>query len=89
MSIKPKHSRTDSDAAAMCETTFFIWDEKDNHVAIEATQHPEEVAWPRQVLRVIGPSPVPAPQSPMSAAEYAAWQQALDSAGFDLDVRFK
>jgi len=89
MSIKPKHTSTDSDAAAMCETTFFIWDEKDNQVALEATQHPEQVVWPRQILRIVGPSPVSPPAMLMTAQAFASWRESLDAAGFDFDVRFK
>ena len=89
MSTRPKYSSTDGHAAERCETTFFIWDEKDGKVAVEATEHPEFVAWPRQVLRVTGANPVTPPLTLMTAQEFAAWRESLDAAGFDFDVRFK
>lgn len=89
MSIKPKYSNTDDNAKERYESTFFIWDERDDQVAIEATQHPEDVVWPRQVLRIIGPAQVTPPATLMKVQEFSSWRQSLDAAGFDFDVRFK
>jgi hypothetical protein len=85
MSIKPKFFNSDE----RCETTFFLWDEQDGTVAVEATQRPQDVVWPRQVLRVVGPSAVTPPKTPMTGQEFTSWRQALDAAGFDFDVRSK
>jgi hypothetical protein len=89
MSIKPKYSSGDSGADKRHESTFLIWDEKDDQIAIEATQNPEEVVWPRQILRIVGPTQVSPPGTLMTAREFASWRESLDAAGFDFDLRFK
>lgn len=89
MSSKPKYLSSEVNMAELSEATFFIWDTKDGRVAVETTKPASGVAWPLQVLRVVGPNQVPPPESPMTADEFKAWQQALDAAGFNLDVRFK
>lgn len=89
MSIKPKYSSADSNAAERCETTFFMWDAKGGGVAVETAMPAEGVAWPLQILRITGPGAAAPPKSPMTDAEFTAWRHALDAAGFDLDVRFK
>ena len=78
MSIKPKYSSTDSNAAELCETTFFMWDVK-GEVAVAMTKPPQGVAGPVQILRITGPSAVPVPNSPMTDEEFVVWRRSLDA----------
>jgi hypothetical protein len=89
MSSKPKFSSTDFNTAERAETTFFIWDTKDGRVAVDPVKPAADVAWPVQVVRVVGTSQVAPPNSPLTAQEFAAWREGLEEGGFNFDIRFK